>query len=56
MKQLDAHLSPQSTVADAANMMLEKGVRALPVIDETSALIGLITKGDLTRFIAKGFK
>lgn len=56
MKQLDAHLSPQSTVADAANMMLEKGVRALPVIDENGALIGLLTKGDLTRFIAKGFK
>jgi CBS domain-containing protein len=56
MKQLDVHLSPQSTVADAANMMLEKGVRALPVIDENSSLVGLITKGDLTRFIAKGFK
>ena len=56
MKQLDAHLSPQSTVADAANMMLEKAVRALPVTDENSALIGLITKGDLTRFIAKGYK
>lgn len=55
MKQLDVHLSPQSTVADAANLMLEKGVRALPVL-ENSALIGLITKGDLTRFIAKGFK
>jgi CBS domain-containing protein len=56
MKPLDDHLNPQSTIADAANMMLEIGVRALPVTDENSVLIGLVTKGDLTRFIAKGFK
>jgi len=56
MKQLDEHLSPDSTIADAANMMLEKGVRALPILDEEGKLIGIITKGDLTRFVARGFK
>ena len=56
MKSLDQFLTPESTVADAANMMLKIGVRALPIVDENDNLIGIITKGDLTRFVAKGFK
>jgi len=56
MKPINVHLTPDSTIADAANMMLENGVRALPVVDETESLIGIITKGDLTRFTANGFK
>ncbi|MFX1293461.1 MAG: CBS domain-containing protein [Promethearchaeota archaeon] len=56
MKQLDDHLTTKSTIADAAKMMLEKGVRALPVVNEEGSLIGIITKGDLTRFVARGFK
>ncbi len=56
MKQLDAYLTVESSIADAAKMMLEKGVRALPIIDENERLLGIVTKGDLTRFIARGFK
>ena len=56
MKPLDEYLTLKSTVADAAKMMLEKGVRALPVLNDEGKLIGIITKGDLTRFVARGFK
>jgi CBS domain-containing protein len=56
MKQLDVFLSPDSSIADAADMMLEKAVRALPILNKDKKLIGIITKGDLTRFVARGFK
>jgi CBS domain-containing protein len=56
MKQITEYLNPESTIADAANMMLKEGVRALPVLNEADSLIGIITKGDLTRFVANGFK
>ncbi|NVM53002.1 MAG: CBS domain-containing protein [Candidatus Helarchaeota archaeon] len=56
MKPLSEYLTPESTIADAANMMMKQGVRALPILNEDNTLIGIITKGDLTRFIAKGFK
>lgn len=56
MKPLNVYLTPDSTIADAASMMIENGVRALPVVDEANTLIGIVTKGDLTRFIANGFK
>ena len=56
MKQLDEYLTPDSSIADAANMMLKEGVRALPVMNKDDLLIGILTKGDLTRFIARGFK
>lgn len=55
MKQLDQYLTPESTIAEAAKLMLELGVRALPVIQDEK-LIGIVTKGDLTRFVARGFK
>jgi CBS domain-containing protein len=56
MKQLDSYLTLEDSIADAAKMMLNKGVRALPVLDENARVIGIVTKGDLTRFVARGFK
>ncbi|TFG05850.1 MAG: CBS domain-containing protein [Promethearchaeota archaeon] len=56
MKQLNEHITPESTIADAANLMLKLGVRALPVLSQVGSLNGIITKGDLTRFVANGFK
>ncbi|MHA1264141.1 MAG: CBS domain-containing protein [Candidatus Helarchaeota archaeon] len=56
MKSISDYLTPESTIADAANLMLKLGVRALPVVNESNSLIGILTKGDLTRFVARGFK
>ncbi len=56
MKPLNENLTADSSIADAALMMLKKGVRALPIVNDKGSLIGIITKGDLTRFVARGFK
>jgi len=56
MKQLDKFLTIESTVAESAEIMLKQGVRALPIVDENNSIIGIVTKGDLTRFVARGFK
>lgn len=41
-------------VRDAARIMHEKKVRRLPVVDEQSNLIGIITQGDVIRMMAAG--
>lgn len=40
------YVSPQTTVAAAADIMREKGLRRLPVI-ENDKLVGLITEGTM---------
>lgn len=39
-------------LADALKLMQERGVRRLPVVDRTGALVGIITADDLIRFLA----
>ncbi|MBN1431737.1 MAG: CBS domain-containing protein [Methanomicrobiaceae archaeon] len=45
--------SPEISIRDAANQMLEKNVGALPVI-ENSNLVGVITEFDLVRVLSQG--
>ncbi len=45
--------SPDISIKDAANQMLEKNVGALPVI-ENSNLVGVITEFDLVRVLSQG--
>jgi len=40
-------ISPDTTVTDAAHLMAEKRVGALPVLDDQGALVGLVSEGDL---------
>lgn len=40
-------ISPDTTVTDAAHLMTEKRVGALPVVDGKGALVGLVSEGDL---------
>lgn len=40
---------PKMTVREAATLMLDRGVSALPVLDENERLIGIISEGDLLR-------
>src|SRR4051794_13990966 len=42
-------IDPEATVAEAAELMLRTGVSGLPVIDDTGALVGMLTEGDLLR-------
>lgn len=45
-------ISPNTTILEAAEMMNEKDVSRLPVIDN-GKLVGIVTKGDIVRYILK---
>jgi len=40
-------LSPKDTLNDALNLMREKNVRHIPIVDETENVVGLITSHDV---------
>ena len=40
---------PETNIEAAARILLEKKVRRLPVVDETGALIGMFTRGDVIK-------
>ncbi len=41
------------TVAEAATIMLERGVNRLPVVDVEGRLVGLVTRSDIVRVFAR---
>jgi CBS domain-containing protein len=43
-------VAPDTSVEEAAELMLQKGIGCLPVIDGT-ALVGIVTKTDLLRYL-----
>ncbi|CDR05467.1 CBS domain-containing protein [Streptomyces iranensis] len=40
---------PEWTVVEAARVMSDRGVKRLPVVDETDKLLGIVSRGDLLR-------
>lgn len=44
-----ATIGAEATVRDAAKLMLERGVSALPVVDEKEHVVGIVSEGDLVR-------
>jgi CBS-domain-containing membrane protein len=40
---------PDGTVADAVQMMLDRGISGLLVVDASGVLVGIVTEGDLLR-------
>lgn len=42
-------VSPETTVVDAANVMLKHHVSGLPVVDPGGTLVGVVSEGDLLR-------
>jgi CBS domain-containing protein len=42
-------VTAESTVEDAARLMLSHRISGLPVVDESGALVGMLTEGDLLR-------
>jgi CBS domain-containing protein len=42
-------IGPKRPLAEAANTMIEQGVKRLPVVDADGQLIGIVTRADLVR-------
>src|ERR1700733_2571856 len=42
-------VTPDTTIAEAANTMLRRHISGLPVVDTTGTLIGIISEGDFLR-------
>jgi CBS domain-containing protein len=42
-------VTPETTVVDAANTMLQKHVSGLPVVDAAGKLVGIVSEGDFIR-------
>jgi CBS domain-containing protein len=51
MRELDevASVTTDASVAEVVKLLLDRGVRSLPVVDEERRLVGIITDGDLLR-------
>jgi CBS domain-containing protein len=50
---LAAH--PDQTLGDVARLMIEKDVRAIPVVDEAGALVGMVTHRELLRYLIPNY-
>jgi len=42
-------VTPETKIAEAANIMLEKHVSGLPVVDASGKLVGIVSEGDFIR-------
>jgi CBS domain-containing protein len=42
-------ITPETTIAEAANTMLQKHVSGLPVVDASGKLVGIVSEGDFIR-------
>jgi CBS domain-containing protein len=42
-------VSPETTIVDAANLMLQRHVSGLPVVEASGKLVGIVSEGDFIR-------
>jgi CBS domain-containing protein len=49
-------ISPNATIGQAAEMMLEHKVSGLPVVDEAKKLVGIITESDIFRLVVRAWR
>jgi CBS domain-containing protein len=47
-------VTPDTTVLEAANLMLRKHISGLPVVDDAGCVVGMVTEGDFLRRIEIG--
>ncbi|MHA1229543.1 MAG: CBS domain-containing protein [Candidatus Helarchaeota archaeon] len=47
-------ISKETTIGDAAKIMLEKGVRLLVILNDSGRLLGIVSKDILTKFVKDG--
>lgn len=45
-------IAPDATIEDLATLMHERDVTHVPVVDDSGALVGIVARGDIVRFIA----
>ena len=45
-------VSPDTPINKIAELLLENGISAVPVVDGTGAPIGMVTRADLLEFVA----
>jgi len=56
MQQQPPLVPVDSSVAEAASMVIDSGLNALPVVEEGNVLVGIISTTDFTRFVSNKFK
>jgi CBS domain-containing protein len=49
-------ISPEDTLGQAVNLMLDNKISGLPVVDETGAIVGIITESDIFRIMAQAWR
>ncbi len=47
-------IEPGASLRQAAQLLHDKQVRRLPVVDETGNLVGILSQGDIVRHMAQG--
>lgn len=53
MESEPAVTSPDASLEDVATLMHESEVRHVPVVDDKGKVVGMITRGDIVKFIAR---
>jgi CBS domain-containing protein len=46
-------IRPEQTAQEAARLMMQKEVHRLPVVDKDHTLVGIVTRGDIIRAMAR---
>ena len=54
MTQSTVTVDPDASIMHAIQMMLKRRISGLPVVDNTGALVGILTEGDLLRRVELG--
>ncbi len=49
-------INPETEVSEAAYIMSEKQINRLPVVDQEGKLVGIISRADIIRAVAKSFQ
>jgi CBS domain-containing protein len=53
MSTLVVDISPEASLWEAATEMEQRGVNRLPVVDESGALVGIVSRADLVRIMGR---
>jgi len=49
-------ISPEATITDAINLILQNHISGLPVIDESGCLVGIVSEGDFLHRVELGME
>jgi CBS domain-containing protein len=53
MDEAPPTISPDATLEDVATLMHERNVNSVPVVDADGKVVGIVTRADIVRFIAR---